>query len=73
MGSLTYQPLVRPHDHVSEMMLNKELQERPEVGPPIGSGIREYSFLDNPLLLKHVNKSNFDFQICQRELLACEA
>ncbi|KAL0695905.1 hypothetical protein Bca4012_063085 [Brassica carinata] len=29
-GIVTFQPLVCPHDHVSEMMVNKELQEKPE-------------------------------------------
>ncbi|OWM65053.1 hypothetical protein CDL15_Pgr028771 [Punica granatum] len=62
-GSLTRQPFLCPLDHVFEInIMLKELPED-EFGPRIG--IREYSFLDNPLMPKQVKDSWLDVQLCQ--------
>ncbi|KAJ8773973.1 hypothetical protein K2173_009404 [Erythroxylum novogranatense] len=62
-GSMTRQPFLCPLDHVFEV--NVMLKELPveEFGP--GIGIREYSFLDNPLLPSQVKQSWLNVQLCQ--------
>nr|BAH19600.1 AT2G35610 [Arabidopsis thaliana] len=70
-GSMTRQPFICPLDHVFEVnIMLKELPEE-EFGP--GIGIREYSFLDNPLLPKQVKESWLDVQLCQEGKEGCEA
>ncbi|XP_010518959.1 PREDICTED: arabinosyltransferase XEG113 [Tarenaya hassleriana] len=70
-GSLTRQPFICPLDHVFEVnIMLKELPEE-EFGP--GIGIREYSFLENPLLPKHVKESWLDVKLCQEGSEGCEA
>ncbi|PIA51406.1 hypothetical protein AQUCO_01100317v1 [Aquilegia coerulea] len=62
-GSMTRQPFLCPLDHVFEVnVMLKELPEE-EFGPKID--IREYSFLENPLLPNQVKNSWLDVQLCQ--------
>ncbi|KAJ4845033.1 hypothetical protein Tsubulata_023177 [Turnera subulata] len=70
-GSMTRQPFICPLDHVFEV--NVMLKEWPqeEFGP--GIGIREYSFLDNPSLPKHVKESWLNVQLCQEGAQDCHA
>lgn len=70
-GSLTPQPFLCPLDHVFEVnVMLKELPEE-EFGPQIG--IREYSFLNNPLLPTEVKESWLDVQLCQVGSKDCKA
>ncbi|MBA0584197.1 hypothetical protein Gorai_015022 [Gossypium raimondii] len=57
-GSMTRQPFLCPLDHVFEVnVMLKDLPEE-EFGPEIN--IREYSFLNNPLLPQQVNENISD-------------
>ncbi|KAJ6928206.1 LOW QUALITY PROTEIN: hypothetical protein NC651_012033 [Populus alba x Populus x berolinensis] len=69
VGSMTRQPFLCPLDHVFEV--NSMLKEQPEeeFGPAIN--FREYSFLDNPLLPRHVKESRLDVQLCQEGAEGC--
>ncbi|KAL8141869.1 hypothetical protein V2J09_014901 [Rumex salicifolius] len=70
-GSLTPQPFLCPLDHVFEVnVMLKELPEE-EFGPQIG--IREYSFLNNPLLPREVKESWLDVQLCQVGSKGCQS
>ncbi|KAH8509867.1 hypothetical protein Peur_051609 [Populus x canadensis] len=71
IGSMTRQPFLCPLDHVFEV--NNMLKEQPEeeFGPAIN--FREYSFLDNPLLPRHVKESWLDVQLCQEGAEDCGA
>ncbi|KAJ8758788.1 hypothetical protein K2173_000509 [Erythroxylum novogranatense] len=70
-GSMTRQPFLCPLDHVFEV--NVMLKDLPleEFGP--GIGIREYSFLDNPLMPLHVKQSWLSVQLCQDGSQDCHA
>ncbi|KAJ6700467.1 NUCLEOTIDE-DIPHOSPHO-SUGAR TRANSFERASE FAMILY PROTEIN [Salix koriyanagi] len=61
VGSMTRQPFLCPLDHVFEV--NTMLKEQPEeeFGPAIN--FREYSFLDNPSLPRHVSKHQKELKI----------
>ncbi|KAJ6427880.1 hypothetical protein OIU84_023309 [Salix udensis] len=71
VGSMTRQPFLCPLDHVFEV--NTMLKEQPEeeFGPAIN--FREYSFLDNPSLPRHVKESWLDVQLCQEGAEDCGA
>ncbi|CAK7357272.1 unnamed protein product [Dovyalis caffra] len=71
VGSMTRQPFLCPLDHVFEV--NNMLKELPEeeFGPAIN--FREYSFLDNPSLPRHVKESWLDVQLCQEGAQDCSA
>ncbi|XWS62279.1 hypothetical protein CRYUN_Cryun07bG0196600 [Craigia yunnanensis] len=63
VGSMTRQPFLCPLDHVFEVnVMLKDLAVE-EFGPAIN--IREYSFLNNPLLPQQVKESWLDVQLCQ--------
>lgn len=70
-GSMTRQPFVCPLDHVFEV--NVMLKDWPEEDFGPGINIREYSFLDNPSLPKHVKDSRLDVQLCQEGTQDCHA
>ncbi|XP_042405849.1 arabinosyltransferase XEG113-like isoform X1 [Zingiber officinale] len=69
-GTLTRQPFLCPMDHLFEInvMLN-DLSEA-EFGPQID--FREYSFLQNPLVPKHVKESVLDVQLCDPHSSGCD-
>ncbi|XWS49431.1 hypothetical protein CRYUN_Cryun12cG0003200 [Craigia yunnanensis] len=71
VGSMTRQPFLCPLDHVFEV--NVMLKDLPveEFGPAIN--IREYSFLNNPLLPQQVKESWLDVQLCQEGTEDCHA
>nr|KJB25103.1 hypothetical protein B456_004G177500 [Gossypium raimondii] len=70
-GSMTRQPFLCPLDHVFEVnVMLKDLPEE-EFGPEIN--IREYSFLNNPLLPQQVKESWLDVQLCQEGTEDCHA
>ncbi|MBA0796508.1 hypothetical protein Gohar_007271 [Gossypium harknessii] len=70
-GSMTRQPFLCPLDHVFEVnVMLKDLPEE-EFGPAIN--IREYSFLNNPLLPQQVKESWLDVQLCQEGTEDCHA
>ncbi|KAJ4780116.1 Nucleotide-diphospho-sugar transferase family protein [Rhynchospora pubera] len=68
-GSLTRQPFLCPMDHVFEInVMLKDLPEE-EFGPRIE--FREYSFLQNPSLPKHVKESILEVDTCDRNSSNC--
>ncbi|KAI3900058.1 hypothetical protein MKW98_000958 [Papaver atlanticum] len=70
-GTMTRQPFLCPLDHVFEVnIMLKDLSEE-VFGPEID--IREYSFLDNPLVPKQVKESWLDVQLCQEGSANCHA
>ncbi|XP_017638522.1 arabinosyltransferase XEG113-like isoform X2 [Gossypium arboreum] len=70
-GSMTRQPFLCPLDHVFEVnVMLKDLPQE-EFGPAIN--IREYSFLNNPLLPQQVKESWLDVQLCQEGTEDCHA
>ncbi|TYI69891.1 hypothetical protein E1A91_D08G185700v1 [Gossypium mustelinum] len=70
-GSMTRQPFLCPLDHIFEVnVMLKDLPEE-EFGPAIN--IREYSFLNNPLLPQQVKESWLDVQLCQEGTEDCHA
>ncbi|OVA18359.1 Reticulon [Macleaya cordata] len=69
-GTMTRQPFVCPLDHVFEVNVMLRAQPEEEFGP--GIDIREYSFLDNPLLPKEVKESWLDVQLCQEGSQGCQ-
>ncbi|EEF42538.1 arabinosyltransferase XEG113 [Ricinus communis] len=71
VGSMTRQPFICPLDHVFEVNVMLKQQPEEEFGP--GINIREYSFLDNPALPKHVKESWLDVHLCQEGAQACYA
>ncbi|KAM7493707.1 hypothetical protein LguiB_028316 [Lonicera macranthoides] len=70
VGTMTRQPFICPLDHVFEV--NVMLKELPveEFGP--GINIREYSFLDNPLMPHQVKESWLNVQLCQEGSQDCQ-
>ncbi|KAF5735133.1 Xyloglucanase [Tripterygium wilfordii] len=69
--SMTRQPFLCPLDHVFEVnVMLKDLAQE-EFGP--GISIREYSFLDNPSLPRHMKESWLDVQLCQEGTKDCHA
>ncbi|KAB2017767.1 hypothetical protein ES319_D08G184700v1 [Gossypium barbadense] len=70
-GSMTRQPFLCPLDHIFEVnVMLKDLPEE-EFGP--ANNIREYSFLNNPLLPQQVKESWLDVQLCQEGTEDCHA
>ncbi|XP_010907098.1 arabinosyltransferase XEG113 isoform X2 [Elaeis guineensis] len=70
IGTMTRQPFICPMDHVFEVnMMLKELPEA-EFGPRID--FREYSFLQNPLVLKEVKESLLEVQLCDDRSAKCQ-
>ncbi|KAK8284828.1 hypothetical protein V6Z11_D08G180900 [Gossypium hirsutum] len=70
-GSMTRQPFLCPLDHIFEVnVMLKDLPEE-EFGPAIN--IREYSFLNNPLLPQQVKESWLYVQLCQEGTEDCHA
>ncbi|XP_026426630.1 arabinosyltransferase XEG113-like isoform X1 [Papaver somniferum] len=71
-GTMTRQPYLCPLDHVFEINIMLKEQSEETFGPKID--IREYSFVDNPLVVpKQVKESWFDVQQCQEGSPNCHA
>ncbi|GMI95573.1 xyloglucanase 113 [Hibiscus trionum] len=70
-GSMTRQPFLCPLDHVFEV--NVMLKDLPEEEFGSAISIREYSFLNNPLLPQQVKDSRLDVQLCQEGTEDCHA
>ncbi|MCL7036145.1 hypothetical protein MKW94_028607 [Papaver nudicaule] len=70
-GTMTRQPFLCPLDHVFEVNIMLKEQSEETYGPKID--IREYSFLDNPLVPKQVKESWLDVQLCQEGSADCHA
>ncbi|XP_039035555.1 arabinosyltransferase XEG113-like [Hibiscus syriacus] len=70
-GSMTRQPFLCPLDHVFEV--NVMLKDLPEEEFGSAINIREYSFLNNPLLPQQVKDSWLDVQLCQEGTEDCHA
>lgn len=68
-GTKTSQPLLVPLDHVFEVNRMVNVLPEAEYGPQIG--IREYSFLDNPLLDNKVKRSVLKVKLCTRNSTDC--
>ncbi|CAI9274836.1 unnamed protein product [Lactuca saligna] len=71
IGSMTRQPFICPLDHVFEV--NVMLKAMPEEEFGHGINIREYSFLDNPLMPAKVKDSWLNVQLCQQGSENCQS
>ncbi|KAJ0043388.1 hypothetical protein Pint_19468 [Pistacia integerrima] len=87
VGSMTRQPFVCPLDHVFELLrgipmatnnmstylsfLGELRCQRRILGP--GTGVREYSFFDNPSVPKQVKESWLEVHLCQDGVDDCHA
>lgn len=71
IGSMTRQPFICPLDHVFEVNTMLKALPEEEFGP--GINIREYSFLDNPLMPAKVKDSWLNVQLCQEGSENCQS
>ncbi|KAI3680019.1 hypothetical protein L2E82_50756 [Cichorium intybus] len=71
IGSMTRQPFICPLDHVFEVNTMLKALPEEEFGP--GINIREYSFLDNPLMPTEVKDSWLNVQLCQQGSGNCQS
>ncbi|CAL9083821.1 unnamed protein product [Musa acuminata var. zebrina] len=68
-GTLTKQPFVCPMDHLFEIHTMLHGLSEEEFGPQIH--FREYSFLQNPSVPKHVKESLLNVQLCDAHSKGC--
>ncbi|CAL9781232.1 unnamed protein product [Musa acuminata subsp. burmannicoides] len=68
-GTLTKQPFVCPMDHLFEIHTMVRGLSEEEFGPQIH--FREYSFLQNPSVPKHVKESLLNVQLCDAHSKGC--
>lgn len=68
-GTITRQPFLCPMDHVFEVNVMLSVLPEAEFGPAID--FREYSFLQNPRLPKHVKNSFLEVQLCDHQSTTC--
>ncbi|URD78485.1 Nucleotide-diphospho-sugar transferase [Musa troglodytarum] len=68
-GTLTKQPFVCPMDHLFEIRTMLHGLSEEEFGPQIH--FREYSFLQNPSVPKHVKESLLNVQLCDAHSKGC--
>uniref|UniRef100_A0A804L4U5 Uncharacterized protein n=1 Tax=Musa acuminata subsp. malaccensis TaxID=214687 RepID=A0A804L4U5_MUSAM len=68
-GTLTTQPFVCPMDHLFEIHTMVRGLSEEEFGPQIH--FREYSFLQNPSVPKHVKESLLNVQLCDAHSKGC--
>ncbi|KAJ8509834.1 hypothetical protein OPV22_000268 [Ensete ventricosum] len=68
-GTLTRQPFVCPMDHLFEIHTMVRGLSEEEFGPQIH--FREYSFLQNPSVPKHVKESLLNVQLCDAHSKGC--
>ncbi|XP_074562452.1 arabinosyltransferase XEG113-like [Curcuma longa] len=69
VGTLTRQPFRCPMDHLFQVNVMRSNLSEAEFGPQID--FREYSFLQNSLVPKHVKESVLDVQLCDTHTRGC--